>query len=220
MSVSTMRLPSHAGAQPRQRVAPGAGRRGPRAPGRDTPARRPRARSRWIAEGVVELQHVGREGLRIDERVERERRLAALQPQQVVAASRRCRARRCARTCVTSFGTFEVSAWWREMTTSGVHLPGVMPSILNSSGSAAGVAHRLVHVGVHAAHVGLDDRLAARMVVVQLGVEVAAELVQAGADVARSARAARGSRPRCRWRGGARSRTGRAGPWRPGSPAP
>ena len=43
-----------------------------------------------------------------------------------------------ARTCVASSGTFEVSAWWREITTSGVHLPGVMPSILNSIGSAAG----------------------------------------------------------------------------------
>ena len=46
------------------------------------------------------------------------------------------------------------------------------------------VAHRLVHVGVDPAHVGLDDRLAARVVVLQLRVEVAAIHVETGAEVA------------------------------------
>ena len=35
--------------------------------------------------------------------------------------------------------TFDVSAWWREITTAGVQRPGVMPSILNSIGSSAGL---------------------------------------------------------------------------------
>ena len=139
-----------------------------------------------VAERVVELQHVGGEGLRIDERVERERRLAAL-PACSHNSSRSFSllpSAPMARTCVASLGTFEVSAWWREITTSGVHLPGVMPSILNSMRQRRRRAHRFVHVGVHAAHVGLDDLLAARMVVIQFGVEVAAELVEARADVA------------------------------------
>ncbi len=44
-----------------------------------------------------------------------------------------------ARTWVASLGTLLVSAWWREITTCGVHLPGVMPSTLSSTGSEAGV---------------------------------------------------------------------------------
>ena len=44
-----------------------------------------------------------------------------------------------ARTQLTSLVTLAASAWCRETTTAGVHRPGVMPSIVNSSGSSDGV---------------------------------------------------------------------------------
>ena len=59
-----------------------------------------------------------------------------------------------------------------------------MPSIANSIGSSDGVPLGLGDVGVDAAHEGFDDRLAARVIVIQLGVEIAAEHVQPRADVA------------------------------------
>ena len=58
------------------------------------------------------------------------------------------------------------------------------------------VALGLGDVRVHAAHVGLDDRLAARVIAIELVVQVAAELVQPRAAIARQLAAAEDLRDR------------------------
>ena len=70
------------------------------------------------------------------------------------------------------------------MTTAGVQRPGLMPSIVNSIGSSARRALGFGDVGVDATHERFDDGLAARVIVIQFGVEIAAEHVQPRADVA------------------------------------
>ena len=116
--------------------------------------------------------------------VRREDRLAALEVEQLAHRRLAPIAFIARRIAPTSSVRFDVSAWCREMTTAGVQRPGLMPSIVNSIGSSVGVRSVSRDVGVDAAHERFDDRLAARVVVIELGVEIAAEHVQARADVA------------------------------------
>ena len=136
-----------------------------------------------VAERVVEVQHVVREDLRVERRVGREHRLAALEVLQVAKGRRRHHLQRPHRP------HFVGDVGGQRLVPRDHHgrgpAPGRDAERLELHRQQRRRALGLGDVGVDAADERLDDQLAARMVVRQLGIQVALEHVQPRAAIAR-----------------------------------